>query len=64
MEPRAWGYVDPGTGFLAMQTLASVAAGVGYFMRRRLRVLFGGKAEEKPASVPVTAKRGDSAKAA
>jgi len=64
MEPRAWGYVDPGTGFLAIQTIASVAAGVGYFLRRRLRALFGGKTEEKTASVPVTAKRGNSPNAA
>ena len=25
-ERRAWGYVDPGSGLIALQTIASVAA--------------------------------------
>lgn len=39
-ERRAWGYVDPGSGLLALQTLGSVLAGFGYFLRRRIRRLF------------------------
>ena len=36
----AYGYVDPGSGFLAVQTVASVAAAFGYFLRRRIKSLF------------------------
>jgi len=39
----AYGYVDPGTGFLAVQTFASVAAAFGYFLRRRIAQLFSTK---------------------
>jgi hypothetical protein len=39
----AYGYVDPGTGFLAVQTFASVAAAFGYFLRRRIALFFSGK---------------------
>ena len=39
----AYGYVDPGSGFLAVQTIASVAAAFGYFLRRRIRSLFSKK---------------------
>ena len=39
----AYGYVDPGSGFLAVQTIASVAAAFGYFLRRRIRTLFSKK---------------------
>ncbi len=41
----AYGYVDPGSGFLAVQTIASVAAAFGYFLRRRIRSLFSRKDE-------------------
>ena len=30
-ERRAWGYVDPGSGLIALQTIASVAAAYAYF---------------------------------
>ena len=39
----AYGYVDPGSGFLAVQTIASVAAAFGYFLRRRIAAFFGKK---------------------
>jgi hypothetical protein len=48
----AYGYVDPGSGFLAMQTIASVAAAFGYFLRRRIHALFSGK---KDTSLPPAA---------
>jgi hypothetical protein len=47
----AYGYVDPGSGFLAVQTIASVAAAFGYFLRRRILTLFTGK---KDVAVPPT----------
>ena len=39
-ERRAWGYVDPGSGLLAFQALASIVAGFGYCLRRRIRRFF------------------------
>ena len=59
-ERQAYGYVDPGSGLLALQSLASVAAACGYFFRRRLRILFNRPVEEvKPVVV-----KGNSANAA
>ncbi len=51
-ERRAWAYVDPGTGLVALQTLASVAAAYAYVVRRRIRAFFTRK--EKPPVLPVT----------
>jgi hypothetical protein len=53
-ERRAWGYVDPGSGLLALQTLGSLFAGLGYFLRRRIRKLFTRRQESKTAA-PATA---------
>jgi hypothetical protein len=36
----AFGYVDPGSGLLALQSAASVVAASVYFLRRRIRALF------------------------
>ena len=60
-ERPAYGYVDPGSGLLALQSLASVAAACGYFFRRRLRILFNRPVEEVKTVAPV---KGNSANAA
>jgi hypothetical protein len=39
-ERRAWGYIDPGTGLVALQSIASVAAACSYFFRRRILSVF------------------------
>ena len=44
-ERKAWGYVDPGSGLLALQGVASLVGTAVYYFRRRLRALF----ERKPA---------------
>jgi hypothetical protein len=59
-ERQAYGYVDPGSGLLALQSVASVAAACGYFFRRRLRILFGRSTDEPKVVVPAK----DSANAA
>jgi len=61
-ERQAYAYVDPGSGLLALQSIASVAAAFGYFMRRRIRSLFA-RPEETKTALPVEDK-GNSAKAA
>ena len=57
-ERRAWGYVDPGAGLVALQTLACTAAAYAYLVRRRVMAFFARK-EEKPARLPVSAKAAD-----
>jgi hypothetical protein len=52
-ERRAWGYVDPGSGLIALQTIASVIAAWAYMLRRRIRAFFTRK-KEKPVVGPVT----------
>ena len=48
-QGRAWGYVDPGSGLLALQGFATAMAGVMYYMRRRIRALFSRK-QDKPVA--------------
>ena len=62
-ERRAYAYVDPGSGFMALQAIASVTAAAGYFLRTRIKALFTrNKAKpEKPTLVmPVTLGKNDS----
>jgi len=65
-ERRAYAYIDPGSGFLVLQSVASVTAAVGYFLRSRIKALFARtKKAEKPTLVmPVTARKNDSRNAA
>lgn len=58
-EHQAWGYVDPGSGLLAMQSIASVLAAAGFFLRRQIRSLFH-RGEKTPA-LDVRAKEGNPA---
>jgi hypothetical protein len=59
-ERRAWGYVDPGSGLIALQTVASVAAAYAYYIRRRIRTFFSRKKEEPVVVLPVATKAGES----
>lgn len=52
-ERRAWGYVDPGSGLIALQTIASVIAAWAYIVRRRIRAFFSRKKEEPTAVLPL-----------
>jgi hypothetical protein len=62
-ERRAWGYVDPGSGLIALQTFFSVVAAYAYFIRRKLRTFFSRKKD--PAGVlPVAPKTGDASEIA
>jgi hypothetical protein len=46
----ATGYVDPGTGLLALQYIASAFAASLFFMRRRIAALFGKKSKSEVAA--------------
>ncbi len=49
-ERRAYAYVDPGSGLLALQSIAAAAAAGVYYMRRRIAAFFG---RSKPAAETV-----------
>lgn len=51
-EHRAYAYVDPGSGLLAIQSMFAALGAAGYFLRRRIAGLFGRK---KPVAQVVTA---------
>ena len=59
-ERRAWGYVDPGSGLIALQGIASVAAAYVYMIRRRILAFFSRKKENAPVILPVGNKTGES----
>jgi hypothetical protein len=63
-ERRAWGYVDPGSGLLALQSIASVMAAASYFLRRRIRALFTREKPEETIVLPVSIRKTDSRNAA
>jgi hypothetical protein len=58
-ERRAWGYVDPGSGLIALQGIASVAAAYAYFVRRKIINFFSRK-KDPAGALPVATKAGDS----
>jgi hypothetical protein len=51
-ERRAYAYVDPGSGFLMLQSMASVMAAAAYFLRQRIKALFTRKSPSKKANKP------------
>ena len=56
----AWGYVDPGSGLLAVQVGGSMLAGGLFILRSKIRKLFGlsspekDKAETEASTTPET----------
>jgi hypothetical protein len=74
-ERRAYAYIDPGSGFLALQSIASVMAAAGFFLRQRIKALFTRSKSPQNSSVksrtdkptlvlPVAARKNDSRNAA
>ena len=63
-ERRAMAYVDPGSGLLALQSIGSMLAAAGFFMRRRIMGLFNKKKSGPSAGSPVTVQKEDSRNAA
>jgi hypothetical protein len=59
-DRRAWGYVDPGSGLIALQTFASVGAAYAYFIRRRIRAFFASKEQVETVAMPVAAESSES----
>lgn len=49
-EKPAYGYIDPGSGLLAIQALGSMLVAAGWYLRRKIYRLFHrGKAADTPA---------------
>jgi hypothetical protein len=51
-DRNAWAYIDPGSGLLVLQGMASALATCGYFFRRRIKTLFLKKELGKEAALP------------
>ncbi|MGA2534375.1 MAG: hypothetical protein ABSF53_00055 [Terracidiphilus sp.] len=48
-QQRAYGYTDPGSGFLLLQIVGSALAATGWFLRRKFHSLFHrGAAAKQP----------------
>ena len=58
-DRRAWGYVDPGSGLIALQTFASVGAAYAYVIRRRIRTFFSRKDKAASITLPVATETSD-----
>ena len=68
-ERRAMAYVDPGSGLLAIQSIGSILAAAGFFLRRRIMGLFNKKkplagAESRLTDARLTGRKEDSRNAA
>jgi hypothetical protein len=61
-DRRAWGYVDPGSGLIALQTFASVGAAYAYVIRRRIRTFFSRKEETSTEAHPSAVEASDPSK--
>jgi hypothetical protein len=56
-ERQARAYVDPGTGLLALQSLASMMAATAYFLRKRILGLFSKKKPSSGVVLPVAVRK-------
>jgi NAD/NADP transhydrogenase alpha subunit len=63
-ERHAMAYVDPGSGLLALQSLASVTAAAGFFLRKRIVGLFTKKKPITAIASPDSVQKEDSRHAA
>jgi hypothetical protein len=63
-DRHAFAYIDPGTGFVALQSFFAGLAAFGYFMRRRIGSLFGRKSAEEVVMPVVVVAKDDSERSA
>jgi hypothetical protein len=63
-EHRAYAYIDPGQGLLALQGLAASAATATYLLRRKIKALFTRTKPEQTIVLPVNVRKNDSRNAA
>jgi hypothetical protein len=53
-ERPALAYIDPGSGFVFLQVAGSMVAGAAYYLRHRVKRLFGSSRETPELSAPVS----------
>jgi hypothetical protein len=53
-ERPAYGYADPGTGLLAIQAVGSALVAAGWYLRKKIYVLFHRSGPAKPESQEVS----------
>lgn len=63
-ERRAMAYVDPGSGLLALQSIASMFAAAVFFLRRRILGIFTREKGHAVTSSAETVRKEDSRNAA
>jgi hypothetical protein len=51
LEPRAYAYVDPGSGLLMLQAAGTVVTGVLFTLRRRIKSLFTRNKPPEPTAI-------------
>jgi hypothetical protein len=56
-ERQARAYVDPGTGLLALQSIASAMAAAAFFLRKRIVGLFTKKKPSTGVVLPVAVRK-------
>ena len=57
LEPKAYAYIDPGSGLLMLQAAGTVVTGVLFTLRKRIKALiFRSKPVEAPANESVSPK--------
>ena len=56
-ERQAKAYVDPGTGLLALQSIASAVAAAAFFLRKRIVGLFTKKKPSTGVVLPVAVRK-------
>jgi len=52
-EPRAYGYVDPGSGLLLFQGISAAVTGTLIYFRRKLKALFVRPAKEETQATDI-----------
>lgn len=63
-EQRAMAmYVDPGSGLLALQSAASVVAAAAFFLRKKIRAMFGFRRKDE-VFAPLPDEKGEARKVA
>jgi hypothetical protein len=53
LEPRAYAYIDPGSGLLMLQAAGTILTGILFTLRRRIKALFS-RNKSEPA-LPIDA---------
>jgi hypothetical protein len=51
LEPKAYAYIDPGSGLLMLQAAGTILTGILFTLRRRIKTLFSLNRPEPPLPI-------------